>query len=158
LVMIRLGVIGYGYWGPNVVRNFATQPDCQLTAICDGAPPARGRAQMQYPGVRTHEDAGDVLTARDIDAVAIVTPVSTHYDFARRTLKNGKHISVKRPFTPTVEQAEDLTELAARQRLTIMVDHTFLFTGAVRKMKSLIEQDVLGRLYYYDSTRVNLGL
>lgn len=156
--MLRLGVIGYGYWGPNVVRNFATQPDCRVTTICDGAPAARARAQSHYPAARTTADAGEVLTSPEIDAVAVVTPVSTHYELARQALENGKHIFVEKPFTATSEQAEDLIELAERKNLVIMVDHTFLFTGAVRKMKELIDQGVLGRLYYYDSTRVNLGL
>ena len=156
--MLRLGVVGYGYWGPNVVRNFAAQSDCRVTTICDGAPAARARALSHYPAARVVADAEEVLTSPEIDAVAIVIPVSSHYELARRALENGKHIFVEKPFTATSEQAEDLIELAERAKLAIMVDHTFLFTGAVRKMKELIDQDVLGRLYYYDSTRVNLGL
>jgi predicted dehydrogenase len=156
--MIRLGVIGYGYWGPNVVRNFATQPDCRVTTICDGDASARARAATHHPGVRAIADARDVVTSPDIDAVAIVTPVSSHFELARRALENGKHIFVEKPFTATSDQAEDLIELAERKNLVIMVDHTFLFTGAVRKMKELVDEGVLGRLYYYDSTRVNLGL
>src|SRR5713101_7089798 len=156
--MLRLGVIGYGYWGPNVVRNFATQADCRVTIICDGEPVARARASSHYPTVRTVADAMEVVTSPEIDAVAIVTPVSTHYELARRALENGKHIFVEKPFTATSEQAEELIELAERKNLRIMVDHTFLFAGAVRKMKELMDQGVLGRLYYYDSTRVNLGL
>jgi predicted dehydrogenase len=156
--MLRLGVVGYGYWGPNVVRNFATQTDCRVTIICDGEPVARARALSHYPTVRTVADAMEVVTSSEIDAVAIVTPVSTHYELARRALENGKHIFVEKPFTATSEQAEELIELADRKNLIIMVDHTFLFTGAVRKMKELMDQGVLGRLYYYDSTRVNLGL
>jgi predicted dehydrogenase len=156
--MLRLGAIGYGYWGPNVVRNFATQPDCRVTTICDGAPAARTRALSHHPAARVIADAGDVLRSPEIDVVAIETPVSTHFELARRALENGKHIFVEKPFTATSEQAEELIELAERKNLIIMVDHTFLFTGAVRKMKELIDQGVLGRLYYYDSVRVNLGL
>jgi predicted dehydrogenase len=156
--MLRLGVIGYGYWGPNVVRNFAMQPDCRVSAICDGDATARARALSHYPAALAIADAREIVTSPEIDAVAIVTPVSTHYDLARRALENGKHVFIEKPFTATSEQAEDLIELAERKDLLIMVDHTFLFTGAVRKMKELIDQDVLGRLYYYDSTRVNLGL
>ncbi|PYN34218.1 MAG: oxidoreductase [Candidatus Rokuibacteriota bacterium] len=156
--MLRLGVIGYGYWGPNVARNFAMQPDCRVTIICDSDPAARARALIQYPAAQVVTDASAVVTSPEIDAVAIVTPVSTHHALARQTLKNGKHVFVEKPFTATSEQAEDLIELAERKKLVIMVDHTFLFTGAVRKMKELIDQGVLGRLYYYDSTRVNLGL
>ena len=156
--MLRLGAIGYGYWGPNVVRNFARQPDCRVTMICDGDPGARALALNHYPAARVIADAREVVSSPEIDAVAIVTPVSTHYELARRALENGKHIFVEKPFTATSEQAEDLIELAERNNLVIMVDHTFLFTGAVRKMKELIDQGVLGQLYYYDSTRVNLGL
>ena len=156
--MLRLGVIGYGYWGPNVARNFAAQPDCRVTVICDGDASARARALSHHPAARTVANADDVLTSPSIDAVAIVTPVSSHYELARRALVNGKHVFIEKPFTATSEQAEELIDLAERKKLLIMVDHTFLFTGAVRKMKELIEQDVLGRLYYYDSTRVNLGL
>jgi predicted dehydrogenase len=156
--MFRLGAIGYGYWGPNVVRNFAAQPDCQVSMICDGDAKARARALSLYPGSRIVADAEEVMASPDTDAVAIVTPVSSHYQLARRALENGKHVFIEKPFTASAEQAEDLIELADRKNLLIMVDHTFLFTGAVRKMKELIDDGVLGRLYYYDSTRVNLGL
>src|SRR5206468_10286495 len=127
-------------------------------AICDGAPAARTRAMNHYPGARIIADSRDVVTSTEIDAVAIVTPVSTHYHVARQALENGKHIFVEKPFTATSEQAEELIELAERKKLRIMVDHTFLFTGAVRKIKQLIDDGTLGPLYYYDSTRVNLGL
>jgi predicted dehydrogenase len=129
-----------------------------VTAICDADAAARARALSACPSVRAVADAADLVTAADVDAVAIVTPVSAHHDLARRALEQGKHIFVEKPFTATSEQAEDLIALADRKNLTIMVDHTFLFTGAVRKMKEILDQDVLGRLYYYDSTRVNLGL
>jgi predicted dehydrogenase len=134
------------------------QPDCRITMICDGDPAARARARIRYPAAQAVTDASEVVTSAEIDAVAIVTPVSTHHELARQALEHGKHIFVEKPFTATSEQAEDLIELAERKKLVIMVDHTFLFTGAVRKMKELIGQGVLGRLYYYDSTRVNLGL
>jgi predicted dehydrogenase len=156
--MLRLGIVGYGYWGPNVVRNFALQSECRVTTICDGDPAARARAQQHYPGARVVADAREVLASPDIDAVAIVTPVSTHHTLARQALEHGKHIFLEKPFTATSEQAEDLIDIAERKKLTIMVDHTFLFTGAVRKMKELVDDGVLGHLYYYDSTRVNLGL
>jgi predicted dehydrogenase len=126
--------------------------------ICDGDATARARALAAYPATRVVAGAQDVVCSPDLDAVAIVTPVSSHYQLARQALQNGKHIFVEKPFTATSEQAEDLIELAERKNLVIMVDHTFLFTGAVRKMKELIDDGVLGKLYYYDSTRVNLGL
>ena len=156
--MLRLGVIGYGYWGPNLVRNFHAQPDCQVIAICDQNPGAFARAQAHYPGIATTADAAEVLTAPGIDAVAIATPVSSHYALARQALDHGKHVFVEKPFTATAAEAEDLIARADRGRRVIMVDHTFLFTGTVRKIKQLVDEGALGRLYYYDSTRVNLGL
>lgn len=156
--MVKLGVIGYGYWGPNIVRNFSIQPDCQVMAVCDKNPNAMAKALSRHPGVQVTANAEEVLCSPDIDAVAIVTPVSTHYELAKRALEDGKHVFVEKPFTATSAEAEKLIELADRKNLQIMVDHTFLFTGAVRKIKELIDGDVLGPLYYYDSTRVNLGL
>src|SRR5437016_6104047 len=156
--MIRVGVIGYGYWGPVVARNFQSADGCVLAAICDKSPASLGRAQKAYPGVRTTAEVADITTSPDIDAVAVITPVWTHFEFAKAALENGKHVFVEKPFTSTVAQAEELIELAARKKLQIMVDHTFLFTGAVKKIRQLIDDGTLGKLYYYDSTRVNLGL
>jgi predicted dehydrogenase len=156
--MLKLGVIGYGYWGPNVVRNFAIQPDCAVAAICDKNPKAIAQVVSRYPSARVTSDPVELLESPALDAVAIVTPVSSHFALAKRALLNGKHVFVEKPLTATSEQAEDLIELAARKNLQIMVDHTFLFTGAVRKIKELVDQGALGPLYYYDSTRVNLGL
>jgi predicted dehydrogenase len=156
--MLKLGVIGYGYWGPNVVRNFAAQPDCQVAGICDKNPKARAQVASRYSSARVTADPAELIESPEIDAVAIVTPVSTHYELARKALLNGKHVFVEKPLTATSAQAEELIELADRQNLQIMVDHTFLFTGAVRKIKELVDGGTLGPLYYYDSTRVNLGL
>src|SRR3989441_13120308 len=156
--MLKLGVVGYGYWGPNVVRNFSSQPDCRVAAICDKNPHAVALALSRHPAVHTTSNPDEVMRSPEIDAVAIVTPVSTHYELARRALENGKHVFVEKPFTATSAQAEELIELADRKNLQIMVDHTFLFNGAVRKIKELIDGGTLGSLYYYDSTRVNLGL
>ena len=156
--MLRLGVIGYGYWGPNVVRNFLGQHDCKIITVCDRSPSALTRVMAAHPGIGVSTDPDAVLLATDIDAVAIVTPVSHHYELAKKALENGKHVFVEKPFTATSAEAEELIELADRGGLQIMVDHTFLFTGAVRKIKQLIDEGTLGRLYYYDSTRVNLGL
>lgn len=156
--MLKVGIIGYGYWGPNIVRNFHGLADCKIVAVCDTSQAALKRVVGMYPGIQGTPDVQDILTSKEIDAVAIVTPVSTHYELARQCLKNGKHVFVEKPFTATVAQADDLMELAEKKQRTIMVDHTFLFTGAVRKMKELIEQNALGTLYYYDSVRVNLGL
>jgi predicted dehydrogenase len=156
--MIRVGVIGYGYWGPNIVRNFDGQERSKVVAVCDQNPSSQRRAHQAYPNVRVMGDSKDLLTATDIDVVAVVTPVWTHYELAKAALENGKHIFVEKPFTVTTAQAEELIELAERNHLKIMVDHTFLFTGAVARMRQLIDDGTLGTLYYYDSTRVNLGL
>jgi predicted dehydrogenase len=156
--MVKLGVIGYGYWGPNIVRNFSGHQDCKVVAVCDKNPVALARVLIQHPNVRLMTEADDIVKSPEIDAVAIVTPVSYHYELAKKALENGKHVFVEKPFTATSAQAEELVELAERKNLQIMVDHTFLFTGAVRKIKQLVDDGTLGPLYYYDSTRVNLGL
>jgi len=156
--MIRMGVIGYGYWGPNIVRNFYNTAGVKVVSVCDGNPAALERVAKIYPDIRLCKDSREITMAPDIDAVAVVTPVSTHYELARQALSNGKHVFVEKPLTATAAEAEDLIALARKKQLIIMVDHTFVFTGAVRKIKQLIDEDVLGALYYYDSTRVNLGL
>ena len=156
--MIKVGVIGYGYWGPNVARNFHASPGIKLTAVGDKDAKRRGLAETHYPFIRTTPDPEDIVRAPDIDVVAIVTPVFTHFELARRALQNGKHIFIEKPFTATVAQAAELVELADKAGRTIMVDHTFLFTGAVRKIKEVIDSGDLGNLFFYDSVRVNLGL
>jgi predicted dehydrogenase len=155
---VNFGVIGYGYWGPNVVRNLASLEGSQVLAIAEMSEAARKRAQKAYPGVRVTANASELVSSREIDAIAVITPVWTHYELAKAALENGKHVFVEKPFTSNTEQGEKLIELAARKNLKIMVDHTFLFTGAVRKISQLLQEDALGKLYYYDSTRVNLGL
>ena len=156
--MIHIGIIGYGYWGPNLARNFNIIEGADVVSVCDLNPDALKKAGKTYPNIEVISDADKILGASDIDAIAIATPVFTHYELARKALENGKHVFVEKPFTSSVAQAEELIELADRKNLTIMVDHTFLFTGAVQKIKELINEDVLGNLYYFDSTRVNLGL
>ena len=156
--LVRVGVIGYGYWGPNVVRNLQSLENCRLATICDQNSDALQRAKRAYPSVEVTTDFSGLLNSPQIDAIAVVTPVWTHFDLAKAALQNGKHVFVEKPFTSTPQQAEELIELADRKRLKIMVDHTFLFTGAVRKIRQLIDDGTLGALYYYDSTRVNLGL
>jgi len=156
--MIRVGVIGYGYWGPNIVRNLHGLESTQVKMVCDKSPKALARARKAYPSIRATSDPAEILRSPEIDAVAVITPVWTHYDLAKMALENGKHVFVEKPFTSNSAQAEELVELAARKNLKIMVDHTFLFTGAVRKIRDLTESGALGDLYYYDSLRVNLGL
>ena len=155
---LKIGVIGYGYWGPNVVRNFYNVPDATIVSVADVSQKSLDRVRAVYPSMELTTNANDILTNPGIDAVAIVTPISHHHALAKKALENGKHVFVEKPFTASVAEAEELIELAERKNLKIMVDHTFLFTGAVRKIRELIENGTLGKLYYYDSTRVNLGI
>ncbi|MGH9403396.1 MAG: Gfo/Idh/MocA family protein [Terriglobia bacterium] len=156
--MIHLGVIGYGYWGPQIVRNFSGIEGCEVSLVCDKSADALRRAKQLYPNLQVTSDFSEVVSSASIDAVAVVTPVWTHFDLAKAALQNGKHIFVEKPFTASTAQAEELIDLAAKKNLQIMVDHTFLFTGAVKKIRQLVDEGALGDLYYYDSTRVNLGL
>ncbi|MCU0609550.1 MAG: Gfo/Idh/MocA family oxidoreductase [Chitinispirillaceae bacterium] len=156
--MLNIGIIGHGYWGPNIVRNFSALPDARVVAVCDKNPDVLKRIAAITPAIRVADDYREITGAPDIDAVAIVTPVSTHFELAKAALENGKHVFVEKPFTDSVAHAEMLIALAESKHLIIMVDHTFLFTGAVRKIKDLIDAKALGTIYYYDSTRVNLGL
>ncbi len=156
--MLKVGVIGYGYWGPNIVRNLRGLEGCELVGICDQSPAARKRIQAAHPGVPVYSDSQELIASPNADAIAVITPVWTHYELAKAALANGKHVFVEKPFTSNVAQATELINLAEQKHLQIMVDHTFLFTGAVRKIRSLLSEGALGKLYYYDSTRVNLGL
>src|SRR5207237_1260518 len=146
------------YWGPNVVRNLRGLAGCQVAAVCDLNPAALKRARQAYPDLPVTASPSELLTSTQLDAIAVVTPVYTHFELAKAALENGKHVFIEKPLTATTQQAEELIELAERRNLTIMVDHTFLFTGAVRKIRELLDDGVLGDLYYYDSARVNLGL
>ncbi len=156
--MIRIGVIGYGYWGPNILRNLHGLDSAKVVGVCDVNPEAQKRAKHAFPDVPFSSDPSEMLRSPSVDAVAIVTPVWSHFELAKAALENGKHVFVEKPFTSNVVQAEELIELAEKRNLRIMVDHTFLFTGAVKKIRQLIDQGEVGDLYYYDSTRVNLGL
>lgn len=156
--MIRVGVIGYGYWGPNIVRNFHGTDGFRVEAVCDQSPECLQRARKLYPALTFTQNAADITASKDIDVVAVITPAWTHFELAKAALENGKHVFVEKPFTWSSAEAEELIEIAERKRLKIMVDHTFLFTGAVRKMRQLVDEGFLGNLYYYDSLRVNLGL
>jgi predicted dehydrogenase len=156
--MIRVGVIGYGYWGPNILRNFAMHDDVQVVALCDLSEAALRRAKKIYPALRVTQRPEDITQATDIDVVAVITPVSSHYPLALDALRNGKHVFVEKPFTASSAQAQTLIDLAEAKGLTIMVDHTFLFTSAVKTIRNLIKAGDLGKLLYYHSTRINLGL
>ncbi len=154
---LGIGVIGYGYWGPNLARNFGAHPDCRVRSISDRRPERRELAGRHFPHAAIIAD-DSALAATDVDVVAIATPACTHYELAKRALQNGKHVWIEKPMTSNSDQAKELAEIAASRGLTLMVDHTFLFTGAVSKMKEVVDAGELGGLYYYDSVRVNLGL
>lgn len=156
--MIRIGVIGYGYWGPNLVRNFVEADGSQVVAVSDLRPERLNVVQTRYPTIRTTTDWRGLLADATIDAIAIATPVSTHYELALQALREGKHVLVEKPLAATADQAQRLVDEASRRNLVLLVDHTFVYTGAVRKIRELVMSGALGDLYYYDSVRVNLGL
>jgi predicted dehydrogenase len=156
--MINIAVIGYGYWGPNLVRNFTETPGVTVAGVADLDPAKLAVIQKRYPAVKTTANFQDLLTDPTIDAIAVATPVSTHFEFGMATLKAGKHLWLEKPMTETSLQARKLVDEAAKRQRVLFVDHTFIYTGAVRKMGEIIKSGELGRIYYYDSTRVNLGL
>jgi predicted dehydrogenase len=156
--MIGIGVIGYGYWGPNLVRNFHELSDAQVVAVCDVRPARLAPARMLYPSVTITANPQDVFDDPRIHAVAIATPVSTHFDLAMKALRANRHVLITKPLAATSEQVCRLLDEAERRHLVLMVDHTFIYTGAVRRMQELVASHSLGSIYYYDSVRVNLGL
>lgn len=156
--MIKIGLIGFGYWGPNLARNFNASPDIELSAICDFSPDRREAAARLYPQAEVTKDPAEIFKNTALDTVAVATPVSTHFEFAEKALNSEKHVWLEKPMTEKVEQGEELIELAHKKNKVLLVDHTFVYTGAVMKMKELIEKNELGDLIYYDSTRANLGL
>jgi predicted dehydrogenase len=156
--MIRIGVIGVGYWGPNLVRNFYETPGAQVVCVSDLRADRLQRIQSRYPTVKVTERHEELIEDPGVDAVVIATPVSTHFDLAMRALKAGKHVLVEKPLTATAEQGRRLVDAARQAHRILMVDHTFIYTGAVRKIRELVDDGSLGEIYYYDSTRVNLGL
>jgi predicted dehydrogenase len=156
--MIRVGVIGYGYWGPNLVRNFAETADAQVTMVSDLRGPRLDLVKRRYPSVELTTDPHALISDSRVDAVIIATPVSSHFDLAMEALRSGKHVLVEKPLTATSEEALRLIDEAERRRLVLMVDHTFVYTEAVRKIREMVAGGDLGQLYYYDSVRVNLGL
>jgi predicted dehydrogenase len=156
--MINFGVIGYGYWGPNLVRNLFEVAETQVLAVSDMRADRLEQVKLRYPSVTVSTDFNDLLNNPNIDAIAIATPVHTHYELALQALQSGKHVMVEKPMTSTSEQALHLIEEATRRKLTLLVDHTFVYTGAVRKIKAIADSGKLGDILYYDSTRINLGL
>ena len=156
--MIGVAVVGYGYWGPNLVRNFMEVPETRLDWVCDLDEGLLGKAKARYPTIRPTGDLGEVLGDPGVDAVAIATPVFTHFELGMRALKAGKNVLLEKPLAATSDEAARLVEEADRRGLLLMVDHTFPYTGAVRKIREMTAAGELGDLYYYDSVRVNLGL
>ena len=156
--MFGIAVIGYGYWGPNLVRNFMQAEGARVVAVCDMNAKRRAQVESLYPTVKTYADVKETLADPNVNAVVIATPVSTHFELAMMALQAGKHVLVEKPMTQTSEEAQKLIDEAARQKVTLMVDHTFVYTSTVGKIKELVSQGSLGQLYYYDSVRVNLGL
>ena len=156
--MINIGIIGYGYWGPNLVRNFSVSAESRVVAVSDLDEQRLQLAKGRYPAIDITTDCHALISNPDIDVIAIATPVSSHYDLALKALTSGKHVFLEKPLTETVEQGERLIAEAEKRNLVLHVDHTFVYTGAVRKIHELVEKDELGDLYYYDSVRVNLGL
>jgi predicted dehydrogenase len=155
---IRLGVVGFGYWGPNLVRNFSNSEHFDLVAIADLDAALRAKAAKAYPGADIAKDAGELIGRPDIEAIAIATPVASHYRLAVDALKSGKHTLVEKPMCASVAEAKELIEVADKMRRVLMVNHTFLFTGAVREIVRLLRANELGKICYFDSMRVNLGL
>ena len=154
---MKVGVIGLGYWGPNLVRNFLAQPEVEKVVGCDLQESRLEMIKRRFPSAEVTNDYKAMLKS-DIDAVVIATPVDSHYKFAKESLEAGKHIWVEKPFTATSDQAKELIDIAESKNLTIFVDHTFIYTGAVRKIKDLIRAGELGEIKYFDSVRINLGL
>ena len=156
--MIKIGLIGFGYWGPNLARNFNANPDLELVAICDFSADRREAACRLYPQVNLFDNIDDVYNDTDLDVIAIATPVTFHFELAKRALMSGRHVWIEKPMTDKIDQAKELIDLTQQKDRVLLVDHTFVYTGAVRKIKDLIRQGELGEVIYYDSTRVNLGL
>jgi predicted dehydrogenase len=155
---MKIGVIGYGYWGPNLVRNFSEVPDAQVVAVSDLDEQRLRLVKARYPGIAITTDHETLLSNRDIDAIVIATPVASHYAIALQALSSKKHVFIEKPLTQTAAQGERLVEEADKHNLTLHVDHTFVYTGAVRKIRALVSDGEVGELYYYDSVRVSLGL
>lgn len=156
--MVNFGIIGYGYWGINLVRNFASLENGKVHMVADGRPERLAMLSKNYPSIQTTTNADELLSDKTVDAVVIATPVFSHFSLAKKALLAGKHVLLEKPMTSSVAEAEELISIATKRGLVLMVDHTFLYTGAVQKMKELINGDTIGAIRYFDSSRINLGL
>jgi len=156
--MLRIGIIGFGYWGPNLLRNFYNLDNCSVITVCDQREERLRIVEKNYPNVQTTTKVEDVLKSGELNAVAIATPVRTHFELAKEFLLNGKHVLVEKPMADSYKKCTELVDTAKKMNKTVMVDHTFLYTGAVSSIKKYINEGVLGKILYFDSTRINLGL
>ncbi len=156
--MVKIGVIGFGYWGPNLVRNFFALPNCEIKMIVDAREQRLKEVKKYYPSIGVSKFTKDILRDTSIDAVLIATPVSTHFQIAKEALDQGKHVLIEKPMTSSLHHAQKLVDQAMKRKKVLMVDHTFLYTDAVVKIKECLDSSELGRLNYFDSTRTNLGL
>lgn len=158
MTKINIGIIGYGYWGQNLVRNFNNIPECDLTMVADERPERTQLINALYPSVQTVSSSDELINSSKVDAVVIATPVFLHHKLAKQALLNGKHVLVEKPMCSSMAEVNELIDLAEQKKLCLMVDHTFLYTGAVRKIKEVVDSGEVGKINYVDSTRVNLGL
>ena len=157
-IMVKIGLIGFGYWGPNLVRNFSSQKEGEVTVIAEAREERHLQISKLYPEITICSNSDDLINNSNIDAVVIATPVFSHYKLAKQALLAGKHVLLEKPMTSSVDESKELIDIAKSKNLILMVDHTFLYTGAVQKMKELISSEQLGKLQYFDSSRINLGL
>jgi len=155
---MKVAIIGTGYWGPNLIRNFAALDQVEGVIACDRDADRLGKMRKMFHGIATCSDENEAISNKEVGAVAIATPVATHFELAKKVIKSGRHCFLEKPMTASVAEAEELIDLAAKHNVTLFVDHTFVYTGAVRKMKEIIDSGRLGDIYYFDSVRVNLGL
>ena len=155
---IQIGLVGFGYWGPNLARNFSGLDEAELASVADLDPGRLRLAARKYSGIKVESDYREITDDPALDAVAIATPISTHYEIASRALRNGKHVLVEKPLAGSFREASELVSLAARKRKVLLVDHTFIYTPAVQKIREIVLSKLLGNIYYFDSVRINLGL
>jgi predicted dehydrogenase len=156
--MLTIGIIGYGYWGPNLARNFSSLDQVKLTCLADTRADRLKSAQKLYPDLKLSTDPMEVVNDPELDAIIIAAPANTHYELAKRALLNGKHVLAEKPLGLTSSEASELVYLAEKKKKVLMVDHTFLYTSAVRKMREVVDKGDIGKINYVDSTRINLGL
>ncbi|MFL2580183.1 MAG: Gfo/Idh/MocA family protein [Parvicellaceae bacterium] len=156
--MVKVGIVGFGYWGNNLVRNFNNLPSCEVKYVCEKKPLNAKKCSSLYSNINVVDDLNILINDDEVDAVVIATPVNSHYNLAKKALENNKNVLVEKPLTSSFKEAKELIELANKKGKLLMVDHTFLYTGSVMHLKSLVEKNAMGDIQYFDSTRINLGL